>query len=616
MGAIKSVVESAMRNVLAEGCTLHRHLGQVYHEIDRSHLLLQRTTFLQEPNVDNEIQACTSHQDEEGTSDAITTKSDCFAARSASASASTIQQTYKTFNEGASWLFESQSTFRPATYTIATRFNEILTVAATREVGRSGTHRFHKYFLLYAKAPTKRFRITVSAAIQCLPQHSAFLELRSLDVVDSVRKTLPPNLDRVLEVALRGQKMYETVSNVSIVLEEHPSGSVGIDKASVRVTEDVEEARVSRTESFLQDLEDMGCPVYLEKDVIVHSRKTAYLFLVEVYSRLYTERKIPFAGGLPYEGATSNFFNDIKRFCSLRDCPGVARFAGVVLDNRGTRILSYLCEASELGCMSDQLMEANAKGERIPWHIREAWARQLVEAVSTIHAKGIVLGVIWMRDIALDKDGNVVLTSVGTSGRCRWQRKGNLPPELRIGPEHLPSTYGTNFRTDIFQLGQILWLLAEHTMYHGNWIYCRMNACTVQPYYRCTADHTNPVGLPPCRDPEVPQYINVCINFCRQADPTSRLPARDLLPYFPRKTRLPELASRLTRWPAAQEGVIHIHCDECGAPTAHEHYHCNICCCGDFDLCTNCVSSGIHCFVSEHRLERRISRHGSVVVAY
>ena len=56
-----------------------------------------------------------------------------------------------------------------------------------------------------------------------------------------------------------------------------------------------------------------------------------------------------------------------------------------------------------------------------------------------------------------------------------------------------------------------------------------------------------------------------------------------------------------------------VHCDECGEMAYHLHYHCYVCRMGNFDLCSDCVGQGIHCYVPEHKLVKRILKSGRYV---
>lgn len=68
----------------------------------------------------------------------------------------------------------------------------------------------------------------------------------------------------------------------------------------------------------------------------------------------------------------------------------------------------------------------------------------------------------------------------------------------------------------------LLWRLAEH---RGDMIgcTCSRSACTYSPRYQCTADHANPIELPPYRGAT---DTSDKIKECRSLDPKARPTAR------------------------------------------------------------------------------------------
>jgi serine/threonine protein kinase len=344
---------------------------------------------------------------------------------------------------------------------------------------------------------------------------------------------------------------------------------------------------------------------------------TPYRYLVEARNHLYMDQKMPFAGPDSVD-IPRRFFEDIKRLCSLQSCNAMARFSGLVVEERSNCVVSYLYEAEPCGNVRVLLEHAIMLGLRIPLDIREMWASQMVEIVSELHARGVVVGCLALMDFDVDREGNLKLAPIKTSGWHLNNTNGNLPPEFRnIGEFDIASD--ATFRSDIFQLGHLIWQLAEYVPRNINFPYCSRNACTSRPCYRCTAEHTNPVALPRCVDPEVTQdpdaqvWIDACIAHCRQKDPNCRLPARELLTHIPKRPRPRQLGAWLATFnnPNYDTGT---RCDECGAVALRESYHCTICELNNFDLCKHCVADGTHCWVSEHRLVRRVPRGAGLYI--
>ncbi|KAL4924683.1 uncharacterized protein BDV17DRAFT_284506 [Aspergillus undulatus] len=59
-------------------------------------------------------------------------------------------------------------------------------------------------------------------------------------------------------------------------------------------------------------------------------------------------------------------------------------------------------------------------------------------------------------------------------------------------------------------------------------------------------------------------------------------------------------------------GVFCIDCNHCGRPIPNEHYHCNTCADGDYDLCPQCIDSGVNCLGEDHWLVRRFVKDGII----
>ncbi|KAH9873160.1 hypothetical protein J1614_005558 [Plenodomus biglobosus] len=56
-----------------------------------------------------------------------------------------------------------------------------------------------------------------------------------------------------------------------------------------------------------------------------------------------------------------------------------------------------------------------------------------------------------------------------------------------------------------------------------------------------------------------------------------------------------------------------VYCNNCNHPMEDEHFHCSVCDGGDYDLCPDCVDSGIHCPGKGHWMVKRFVKNGCVV---
>jgi serine/threonine protein kinase len=196
--------------------------------------------------------------------------------------------------------------------------------------------------------------------------------------------------------------------------------------------------------------------------------------------------------------------------------------------------------------------------------------------------------------------------------------KGLVPPELR---SHL-QVHGTaqqkamNFQTDIFQLGLILWLLAENRP-NAKGYFCKKYACSSVPRYNCSA-HSNPVALP-ISSRNIPSWFAKMINQCRLPDPIARPTAcrlANLVRIRHCKPEVRDLEQDIPELLDTYSGLVartFAYCDECGITLNDVYYHCNTCALGNFDLCLNCVAQGIQCLSPEHQLMKLGIKDGRFV---
>ena len=56
-----------------------------------------------------------------------------------------------------------------------------------------------------------------------------------------------------------------------------------------------------------------------------------------------------------------------------------------------------------------------------------------------------------------------------------------------------------------------------------------------------------------------------------------------------------------------------VYCNQCSAPIADEHYHCDTCDDGDYDLCPECVDCGKTCLGDNHWMIKRNVKNGKVI---
>lgn len=506
--------------------------------------------------------------------------------------------------------FESGRSFYGEQYTTENRVGEIAAAVAVVELPCTRTHRLQRYHLIYAETARSWRRVTVSAMIQRAPQYGSSASTATPVVESYPFEILPLYLYEQLPGLLRSTTFFGTVTEVSLSVDESAPGCYTINAPSAVVAEDLEESRKSDEEKILPEIEHTGCHQYLESEVIVKKLIKSSTFLVQVEGQTYIERKMPFSrAALPGDDGVKEFYEHLRMAYSLRDCDSVVKFVGVVLDDTRSHLKSYLQEFPALGALRNMFSYAQLRGYRIPWSIRELWAKQLITAVYKIHSKGTVVGMMSVRAISVRSDGGIALSlrSHGHIYRHSVSREGEVNRGSVIRGHGMIDSErrSLDFCSDIFELGRTLWMIAEHKgNTHG--YFCSRNACTSVPRYLCQAEHANPFELPPCSDNEAPPWFDDVISQCRRVDSKQRSTARDLLRYFDKTATPPALADLKAKY--SETGNHNVCCDECGTYVGFDiYYHCNICNLSDFDLCQHCVSQGIRCPDKGHLLiQRRI----------
>ena len=531
---------------------------------------------------------------------------DCISRFSNDFSDTSIKHLHASFTGSPAYLLERSSTFFPEQYKSSDTSARKVFVAASMETQFESTHRLQRYFLIYDEGPRTWRKVTIYASIVSMSTQSAFSGTScQYDLMSGSRK-LPGNIRSQLETALPSLRLRGPITKLSLEITEDAIGNIAVDIAGADITKDLREAAISNEQAILQAVNDLGCSQFLQSEIVVIKRRGPYFSQVLAETQLCVEYRLPFAeAGPPGHNGVKAYFEELKRMYAVRGCEYIVNFVGVVLDDTRKHFKSFLTE-EPLYSMMTVFSSAEQHKKRIPWFIREIWAKQVVSAVSDVHAQGLALdGLDALSSIGLRSNGNAILMMGRRVGPSRLNRNGQIPPELRNLSEDAEPPLWIEFRKDIFCLGLTLWLIGEHR-HCATGHYCRMIGNTNWPRYSCTASHSNPISSTRCTDPEVPDYFNSLISDCRHSDPSARNPGRALLSSFDHISFLPNMADLvnevLRKCQTSQTGGLIALCDECSALTTELHYNCAICLMGDFDLCPDCVSSGVHCFVTEHQL--------------
>jgi serine/threonine protein kinase len=301
---------------------------------------------------------------------------------------------------------------------------------------------------------------------------------------------------------------------------------------------------------------------------------------------------------------------------------GFAKLVGVVVDNSGKHLKSYLLEFPKARW---SLMQA-VKNQSIPWEHRERWARQLVEGVSQLHSKGFVVGTLVssLSPVLIDDSNTIKFWYFKSKFNVGVRVEGYYPPEYlhfrnlsrTISEDQCPKVTS---KTDIFHLGLILWLLAENSPRTTASPVCIRERCDEVAGRCCDESHSDPITLPKLPE-STPNYYRKIVDACRAKSPNDRPAARRLLELFPSisestpsryKTSDPETTD-LSVMGRSLVGIVD--CDRCRKRDIQlPFFHCIVCEIGDFDICSACYDRGAHCYETDHLLVEMI-KMGSLIV--
>ena len=347
---------------------------------------------------------------------------------------------------------------------------------------------------------------------------------------------------------------------------------------------------------------DLGCLRYVESQVV-------QLEIIDYPSRL----RSCINGVLVMEVKCMDTFPSVEFLYGIRvlhcmkGASGFAKLVGVVTDDEGTELKSYLIEFPKARYNIMQLVgDSSISLER-----REKWAFQLIQSVSHMHEQGFVLGGITIFSIPLILDS--------TDSIFFWIFRERIVPGRRVGAYYPPELLSlrdvsptvdeadrllVTSKMDIFHVGLLLWLLAERKPVTRASPVCMRRGCDSIGEEGCDLSHVEPIALPGLPR-SVPRYYRDIVNSCRAEKPSDRPTARDLLQKFPKGSGT--LYNTENWQPDEDSGSIisggglqmsKIACSLCCSRPSHQQlpiFHCNVCHFGDFDLCQACFERGAHC---------------------
>ncbi|KAL9023627.1 MAG: hypothetical protein Q9196_007081 [Gyalolechia fulgens] len=344
-----------------------------------------------------------------------------------------------------------------------------------------------KFFLTYAETLSRWRRVTVSCDYRDAPIDSLERDIQSLQfqrdksarIYESIRTSLPDI------------QFYDTVTNLKLETRQ--------DRLHVHVTEDVNEIIPYPSIHAVQYL---NCRRIRETDLYFESHMSGFVYKVSVDGEVFIKKEIP------GPDSVDEFLYEINALTDLSGSSNVIPFRGLVIDNDNTVVKGLLIAFAEQGALVDLLYDHKEEKERLPWARRERWAKQIVHGLAEIHEAGFVQGDFTLSNIVIDEHDQAKIIDINRRGcPMGWE-----PPEIArlVECSQRISMY-IGVKSDLFQLGMVLWALAEGE-----------DEPERQERPLCFSDASS-----------IPQYYRDLVAIFLDPQPQKRINAKDLLPTFP-----------------------------------------------------------------------------------
>jgi serine/threonine protein kinase len=355
-----------------------------------------------------------------------------------------------------------------------------------------------KFFVTFAETPTKWRRLTISLDYRDAPEGSVEADLHSLHY----QRDKSFRIYEAIRESLAEIQYYPTVTNLK--LETSPEDG----QLHVHVREDANEIIQFPSVDLFSHVQ---APKYRESEVEFEQHLSGFVYKVYVGGRILIKKEIPGPDTI------DEFLYEVNALDALSESKRVVNLEGLVTDESGLVVKGLLISWASQGALVDILFEMKPTME-LPWYRREKWARQIVEGLSDIHEAGFVQGDFTLSNIVIDEDDNAMIIDINRRGcPVGWE-----PPELsRLIDSGQRISMCIGVKTDIFQLGMVLWGLGD------------------------VNDEPERVERPLPRLLDVPPYYPAIVDVCLKERPQERQAAAKLLRYFPMNAgRTPSLSAR------------------------------------------------------------------------
>lgn len=345
-----------------------------------------------------------------------------------------------------------------------------------------------KFFITYAEEPNKWRRVTVSCDYRELTPDSLEADLKSLHY----QRDKSSRIYEAIRDSLPDIQFYDTVTNLKLQTADG--------RLHVHVTEDVNEIIPYPS---LPALDHLSCRKFKESAVSFDSHISGFVYKVSVNNKMYIKKEIP------GPDAVEEFLYEINALSSLQDSKSVIKFEGIIVDEKNELIKGLLISYADQGALVDLIYDYK-NSDHMPWERRERWSRQIVEGLSEIHEAGFVQGDFTLSNIVIDNHDDAKIIDINRRGcPVGWE-----PPELaRLIESGQRISIYIGVKSDLFQLGMVLWALAEQQDEPE-----RQERPLARTFERINT---------------IPEYFREIVKECLSDNPRGRPTAKEVLSRFP-----------------------------------------------------------------------------------
>ncbi|KAL5594677.1 hypothetical protein BROUX41_001593 [Berkeleyomyces rouxiae] len=371
---------------------------------------------------------------------------------------------------------------------------------------RDGSPR-EKFFVTFLQGTLWR-RVTISLDYRNYERGSIESDLSKM----SSQRQKSRRIYREIRSSLEDINFYETVTNLRLETCDA--------KLHIHVSEDANEVVNHPT---TRQLKYLGCNFIKSRDIVFDSHASGFVYRVKVNGGLMILKEIP------GRESVDEFLYEVNALHALRPSPGVINFFGLVYDDENPDyqdvnyrpVTGLLIEYAGKGALIDILHDSRARGVLIPPTTRLKWARQIIQGLADIHEAGFVQGDFTLTNIVIDAYDNARIIDINRRGcPVGWE-----PPEaIPIIQTKQRLNLHIGVKSDIFQLGMVLWALATQ----------RDAPETYSRPLECNSENT-----------EMPPWYCDLVSICLSPNPRYRFQASVLLSLFPHEYEMTMPVSRM-----------------------------------------------------------------------